>query len=118
MKLSETGSQIENYLSYLTKRQTVIASNIANADTPGYRTQDIVQPSSFSTERFADVFHQQTMQPVEVSLSKTQNDGNNVDLDREARLLAENTLRFNLASQMLKSDFKSLRMAIEEGKSS
>ena len=32
------------------------------------------------------------------------NDGNNVSLDRESRLLAENDMRFNLASNLLRSE--------------
>jgi flagellar basal-body rod protein FlgB len=39
-------------------------------------------------------------------------------MDREARLLAENDIRFNLASQLLRSRIKGIRSAIEEGRSS
>jgi flagellar basal-body rod protein FlgB len=31
-------------LSYLSERQSVLAQNIANGDTPGYRAQDIAEP--------------------------------------------------------------------------
>ncbi len=31
----------EHYMSLLSARQKLVASNIANADTPGYHTQDI-----------------------------------------------------------------------------
>jgi flagellar basal-body rod protein FlgB len=44
------------------------------------------------------------------------NDGNNVSLDREARLLAENALRFNVASNLLRSQIRMVKTAIEEGK--
>ena len=43
------------------------------------------------------------------------NDGNNVSLDREARLLAENALRFQVASQLMKSQLTAVRTAIQEG---
>jgi len=43
------------------------------------------------------------------------NDGNNVSLDRESRLLAENALRFNVASSLLHTQISSLRAAIREG---
>ena len=110
MKVSQTGAELENYLSFLSKRQTVIASNIANVDTPGYRTRDLAQPSSFGDAL------QDSIRSVEVATGRTQNDGNNVDLDREARLLAENTLKFGIGSQLIKSQFKLLRLAIQEGK--
>jgi flagellar basal-body rod protein FlgB len=51
-----------------------------------------------------------------VSGLKTTNDGNNVSLDREARLLSENALRFNVATQLMKSQFSTLKAAIDEGK--
>ena len=34
----------KNKLDYLTERQKVIASNIANSDTPGYLSQDVEEP--------------------------------------------------------------------------
>jgi len=46
------------------------------------------------------------------------NDGNNVSLDRESRLLSENALRFQLASSLLRSEIQSVREAIKEGQSS
>lgn len=46
------------------------------------------------------------------------NDGNNVSMDREARLLSENALRFNLASSLMKTQLKLISSAIQEGKSS
>lgn len=111
MDIGQTGSAVENYLTYLTRRQAVIASNIANADTPGYHTQDIPQPSSFS-----DILQSQSNPPVEIATGHTQNDGNNVDLDREARILSENSLHFNIGSQLIKSQFKMLRLAVQDGK--
>jgi flagellar basal-body rod protein FlgB len=48
----------------------------------------------------------------------TRNDGNNVSMDREARVLAENTMKFNIAAQMLRGEIKGIRSAIEEGRAS
>ena len=44
------------------------------------------------------------------------NDGNNVSMDREARMLSENALRFNLVSALMKTQMKLMTDAIEEGK--
>jgi len=43
-------------------------------------------------------------------------DGNNVSMDREARLLAENAIRFNLASTLVRGQIKQIRDAIQEGR--
>jgi flagellar basal-body rod protein FlgB len=47
----------------------------------------------------------------------SRNDGNNVSIDREASLLSENTLKFNLATQMVRGELKSVWSAIDEGRS-
>jgi flagellar basal-body rod protein FlgB len=97
-------------MTLLSTRQKIVASNIANADTPGYKTQDI----DFQSEL------QSTMTglpptKVEVAGLRVKNDGNNVNLDRESRLLAENAMRFNIASNLLRSQLKLVRTAIDGG---
>ena len=54
---------------------------------------------------------------VEVAGLEVKNDGNNVNLDREARLLAENSLRFNLASNLMKAQLSMMKNAISGGSS-
>ena len=107
------GLDLGAYLTYLARRQEVVASNIANADTPGYKTRDVEMPGDFSS-----VFAQLTPVATETGGLATRNDGNNVSIDRESRLLAENDIRFNLTTQLVRSRFKELRSAIEEGRSS
>ncbi len=109
--LEGVGRALERYMDLLAARQKLVASNLANADTPGYRTRDI----DFQRE-FYSLIEGAGPQPVEVSGLPVKNDGNNVSLDREARLLAENALRFNLASNLLRARIRMLRAAIQEGK--
>jgi flagellar basal-body rod protein FlgB len=111
MKLDQTGLQLGNYMTYLSQRQGVIASNIANADTPGYQTRDVQMPADFS---FA--MRDAGSVVVETPDLPSHNDGNNVSIDREARLLSENTMKFNLAAQLVRGELKSVRSAIEEGR--
>jgi flagellar basal-body rod protein FlgB len=37
-------SALMKRMSWLTERQTVLAENVANADTPGYQAQDLAEP--------------------------------------------------------------------------
>jgi flagellar basal-body rod protein FlgB len=111
MKLDQTGLQLGNYMSYLSQRQGAIASNIANADTPGYQTRDVQMPADFSS-----VMQDAGSSVVEIPDLPSRNDGNNVSIDREARLLSENTMKFNLATQMVRGELKNVRSAIEEGR--
>jgi len=97
-------------MALLDTRQKLVASNIANADTPGYKTVDIDFQSELQNATSA-------LKPVvtQVAGLTVKNDGNNVSLDREARLLAENALRFSIASNLLRSQLKIVRLAIEGG---
>jgi flagellar basal-body rod protein FlgB len=104
-------SNLERYMDLLSARQKLVASNIANADTPGYKTRDI----DFQAE-FRDAIDTMSPRASNVSGLKTKNDGNNVSIDRESRLLAENSMRFSIATNLLRSRLKSLRTAIEEGR--
>ena len=110
--LDGLSDRIERYMDLLSVRQRLVAANIANADTPGYQTRDVDFRSEFQNQ-----MHSTQPAVREVSGLPVKNDGNNVSLDREARLLAENALRFNVASNLLRSQIRIVRSAIDEGKS-
>lgn len=112
MRLGGLAGQLERYMDLLSARQKLVAANIANADTPGYRTEDI----DFQAE-FQSAMHSRP-RAVEVGGLAVRNDGNDVSLDREARLLAENALRFNVASNLLRGEIQMVREAIKEGQNS
>jgi flagellar basal-body rod protein FlgB len=109
--LDPIAGTLERYMDLLSARQRLVASNIANADTPGYKTKDL----DFQSE-FRNLMEGGTPQPAEIAGLQTRNDGNNVSVDREARLLSENAMRFNLASNLLRSQLRTMKSAIHEGK--
>ena len=108
--LDNVGAGIEQYMNLVSARQKVVASNIANADTPGYQTKDIDFSNELQTQMSGS-----KPNVIEVSGLRNKNDGNNVDMDREARLLAENALRFSVAENLAHSELSTIRTAIEEG---
>ena len=100
-------------------RSELVMSNMANIDTPGYRTRDINFRQEL--ERAADgPFAELSLLPVAHTVSGLveRPDGNNVSLEREGLLLADTQLRFNAAIQLLRDRFKLLNSAIHEGSSS
>jgi flagellar basal-body rod protein FlgB len=109
--LDPLATKLEHYMDLLGKRQQLVSANIANADTPGYKTRDI----DFQFE-FMSMLQGGTPNVIEAPGLAVKNDGNNVVLERESRLLAENALRFNLASNLLRGGIRSVRSAIQEGK--
>jgi flagellar basal-body rod protein FlgB len=107
--LNPIADRVQRHMDLLAVRQQLTASNIANADTPGYRTRDV----DFTSE-LTSAFGAPGVREVDNLPSK--NDGNNVSLDREARNLAENSLRFQVASQLLQGQIRLTRAALQEGR--
>lgn len=99
---------LENLLTLTSKRQQVLAANVANLDTPGYRAKDIT---------FADRLDENldvSARVVEVETKEKPN-GNNVDLDRELTEITKNGLQYITIVQYLNQRIKTLRSAIIEG---
>ena len=105
-------NRIAHYMDLLSARQKLVVSNIANIDTPGYKAKDI----DFQRE-FLSMAPGQSADVIEAPGLVVKSDGNNVSLDREARLLSENALRFNVASNLMRSQLKIVESAIKEGQS-
>lgn len=103
--------RIAHYMDLLSARQKLVASNIANADTPGYLTKDI----DFQFE-FLSLARGERPNVIEAPDLAARNDGNNVSLDREMRLLSETAMRFSVAESLLKGQIKAVRDAIQEGR--
>jgi flagellar basal-body rod protein FlgB len=107
--------QLCEYLDLAAFRQKLIASNLANVDTPGYRTRDI----NFQAEmhRAANRLGLEAPPPrvFEVPGLIERPDGNNVNLDRESLLLARTQLQFRLGVELLRQEFQRISVAIKEG---
>ena len=115
MMLNPVAGRLEQYMDLLAARQKLIASNVANAATPGYKTRDI----DFQFElQSALAAPEAGSRPnvIEARGLKSRNDGNNVSLDRESRLMAETAMRFNIASNLWKQQLRQIRGAIQEGR--
>jgi flagellar basal-body rod protein FlgB len=106
---------LERYLDVAVQRQTLVATNLANVDTPGYHTRDVdfrgelQRAMNGEAEAGASPF----VLPVKGLLARP--DGNNVSVDRESMLLAEVQLQFKTATAILRSSFASIHSAIHEG---
>jgi flagellar basal-body rod protein FlgB len=101
----------ERYMTLLSERQKLVASNIANVDTPGYHTQDIDFHAEFENASAGEA--PSVIEPGNLAMKS---DGNNVDLDREARLLAENALRFQIATNFARGELSDVKLALQDGR--
>ena len=115
MSLVETPlmQRLARYLDATTVRGGVIASNIANLDTPGYHTRDVDFRSQLASLMEAST----NVQPrvTEVAGLTPRPDGNNVNMDREGLALAQTQLQFQTGVALMKSELHRLSQAIHEG---
>ena len=105
---------------YAGLRHRVIANNISNVDTPGYKALDI----SFK-EQLDDFMKKQKpgsgsvplppptlVLDADLSSHKPRIDGNTVNIDQELAKLSQNTILHNTYLQLLNSRFRILNSAI------
>ncbi len=106
---------LERVLDLSAFRNQVIAANLANIDTPGYRTRDL-RPFAGEIEQ-AMAGEEASFTPVahEIPGLLERPDGNDVSVERESLLLAQNQLRFEVAVAFLKSEFHQMSAAISGG---
>jgi flagellar basal-body rod protein FlgB len=121
---------LERVLDRSALRHQVIAANLANIDTPGYRTRDLrpfageieqamaTADAQFGEQSMREPFFTPTPVAHEISGLLERPDGNNVSVERESLLLAQNQLRFQVAVQFLKAEFHRLSSAITGGSAS
>lgn len=100
-------------------RQEAIATNVANAETPGFRRLDLAP--DFATQlksRMAAGDFGRTAETVRPALAEDQTaravrpDGNTVEIEREMLMLNRNTVEFDYLSELVSSNIKQLKMAI------
>jgi flagellar basal-body rod protein FlgB len=109
-----TQNGLERALSGAALRQTAIASNLANINTPGYRRQDVDFQSALQQAFAAGPDAVDTVQPtIQVDrTSQVRADGSSVDVDTEAAAQAKNGLTYEALSTVLKARNDILQIAM------
>lgn len=101
--------------THASRRHGVVAENIANADTPGYKAQDV--------KAFADVYAQATREGRNVrELMQTTHliemagvasaDGNTVSLDEQMLISAQAVGQHDMALTVYKKTLDMMKMAV------
>ena len=110
---------LQGYLKVASDRQQVVASNLANLDTPGYHVRDINFQSAMqrALNETASTITSTSAEPntVEVEGLPERPDGNNVNMDRESMLLSQTQLQYQMGVQLIKEEFHRLLTAIKDG---
>lgn len=118
MSLVDTAqiNALTKFLDLTAQRQSLVTANLANIDTPGYRTKDVDFRAMLSQARNGIVEADSRPAVREVEGLMERPDGNNVSVERESLLLAQTQLQFRTGVELLRSEFRRLQMAINEGK--
>jgi flagellar basal-body rod protein FlgB len=126
IEISKTHALLAQAMDYRAARQDMIASNIANADTPYYKPRDIRFEDALLAKR--DALYEQErpklqmartnerdiMPKIESNAAKptlffrdghmARNDGNSVDIDVETTEMSKNSIMFNALVMASKKD--------------
>jgi len=115
---SRLSGEIARYLDLATSEVKLTAANMANIDTPGYRTVGM----DFETEMreaIASLDQDKASEPVRVQAVDgliARPDGNNVSMERESLNLAEAQLKFKTGVALLHLEYQKVMDAIHADK--
>jgi flagellar basal-body rod protein FlgB len=127
-RLDDSLSFQQTALGLRAQRQSIIASNIANADTPNYKARDIdfktalhgalngnVAPLALSTRSAGHVGGTAAATVPMLQFrpeDQSSVDGNTVDMDAERAAMAENTLHYEASITFINGMLKTMQLAI------
>ena len=129
MESSSISNKLFEQLNYRGEKQKVISSNIANINTPAYKTKDLVFENELNNKLDNTLTMQVTSSKhmssigsnlsnanpklVEVKGLEQQNDGNNVNLDTKMSEMSKNKILFDAIQSSIKRDSRLFRSVIE-----
>lgn len=139
MNLFDTPAQVllNKAMDTSSLRQKVIANNIANVSTPGFKRSEVI----FEDE-LQKALHQETDSPLQLKTTDQRhfqiegshndgadvtpkivqlddlnyrNDENNVDIDVEMAKSTKNNINYDMLSQCMNNELKLIKMAVKGG---
>ncbi|HHT9108111.1 MAG TPA: flagellar basal body rod protein FlgB [Candidatus Wunengus sp. YC63] len=120
--IDKSATLLEKMLDVSSVKHKVIANNIANVNTPGYKKMDVSFADQLekalnesSVNKF-DALQPKIVISKEDTSETVRNDGNNVDMDKEVSSLVKNTLSYNIYTQLLSKKFEDIKSAIESSR--
>lgn len=130
MHASEVSGKLFEQLNFRGERQKVISSNIANINTPGYKTKELVfedelnnsinnnslQMKATNSRHMSNVNSStanSNPKLMEVENLEEQNDGNNVNIDTQMGEMSKNKVLFDAIQSSIKRDSRLFRSVVE-----
>lgn len=125
-----TISNLEQSLNYAATKNRTISSNIANVDTPNYKSKEVVFKEVLN-DTLSNSFHAKRTNPRHIPFNSSKgagrqiitnnrttynHNGNNVDIDKEMSELAKNQIYYNSLIDRINGKFGSLQTVIKGGR--
>ena len=108
------------------QRNEAISNNIANVDTPGYKRQDVASESVLQKALGNNRYESMDEKVSNINLSRLRGrayvdyanysyrlDGNNVDIENENVMLAENQLKYQGLISSINQEFTNLQTVMK-----
>jgi flagellar basal-body rod protein FlgB len=119
---------LRRHMTIATARELAAASNLANVNTPGYKTQDVpfeqalarqmgggLEPTATDPKHLGTTATASGVGTAPVDNLPERRDGNNVQIDRELISMNRAASDFAAAQTVLTAKFRLVRYAINEG---
>jgi flagellar basal-body rod protein FlgB len=128
MEASNVTNTLFEQLNFRGEKQKVISSNIANINTPNYKTKDLTFENELKSADNMIQMKQTNFKHIssldnnvssinpkltEVKGLEEQNDGNNVNLDSQMSEMSKNKILFDAIQSSIKRDSRLFRSVIE-----
>ncbi|MFT3783291.1 MAG: flagellar basal body rod protein FlgB [Nibricoccus sp.] len=118
ISLSSSYQMARKLLDASVLRQEAIASNIANAETPGYRRIDVASDfasqlrSSLEAGKFNEAAAMKPTLIEDPTARSVRPDGNTVEMERELLEMNRNSIEYDYLSEVVSRNIKQMKMAI------
>jgi flagellar basal-body rod protein FlgB len=122
---SRLSDEIARYVDLAASEAKLTAANMANIDTPGYRTEGMdfeaemraaLTGPGTGNGKAGDGLSQKPVRVLNVDGLIARPDGNNVSMDRESLNLAEAQLKFKTGVALLRQEYQRVMDAIHADK--
>lgn len=101
-------------------RQSVISANVANAETPGYKSKVVDFENALASAIKQEGQIENKIETLKANVydnpeAEVGLDGNSVDLEKEMAAMLENNLMYRTATQMINKKLAALKYAATDG---
>jgi flagellar basal-body rod protein FlgB len=111
-KMDKSLKILEKIMDICSYRQKILASNIANADTPNYKAKDIDFQSELKKAIEKD---NNSYTIIESPTTMPNRDGNTVNVEVEMTKLTETLLLYSASTQLMSTRIRMLKNAVKGG---